>query len=149
MSITSTDICCQKLIVCFSGKRLSSIVLTSPIVDHWRSYNLEREFHKKCYLFHSLSIRSLVLILPEVLRFTFLMYFFHMYVKSSFYSLEYASYFKKNSCTFLHNLTFMKWYNFMAMQVINCTILWTLYECHDTHLYLWYRFWPSGFHASA
>ena len=34
-----------------------------------------------------------------------------------------------------------------AMKIINCTISWTLFECHGIHFSLWYSVWPSCLHT--
>ena len=34
-----------------------------------------------------------------------------------------------------------------AMKIINCTILWTVYECHDIHFSLWNSVWHSCLHT--
>ena len=49
-SRSTTRICYQKLVVCFSGKRLGRVVQTSPILDQWRSCILKSRFHTVCYL---------------------------------------------------------------------------------------------------
>ena len=43
---------------------------------------------------------------------------------------------------------FMESYNIKAVQIIDCTFLWTFDDCSDIHLLLWYRVWPSCFHAT-
>ena len=45
------------------------------------------------------------------------------------------------------DITWVIQWLYEAMKVISCTILWTVYECHEIHFSLWYSVWDSWLHT--